>query len=97
MAKALVKFAALTLACCPAVWGDAVAPLPPPADRQLARDLLKELVEIDTTHKFGSTAAAKAIQSRLQGAGFKTNELLLIAPPDHPTKGSLIVRYHGPS
>jgi len=70
-------------------------PLPPPADRQLARAILKELVEIDTTHKYGSTRAAQAIESRLENAGFSAGDLVLIAPPDHPTKGSLIVRYRG--
>ncbi|HTV96764.1 MAG TPA: M20/M25/M40 family metallo-hydrolase [Steroidobacteraceae bacterium] len=95
MRNAYLQVALLTFACCPAVRGDARAPLPPEADRQLARSVLKELVEIDTTHKFGSTQAAKAIQSRLQSAGFGADELALIAPPDHPTKGSLVVRYRG--
>jgi acetylornithine deacetylase/succinyl-diaminopimelate desuccinylase-like protein len=95
MEKAFWKVAALSLACCPSVWADSAAPLPPPADRQLAREVFKELVEIDTTHKFGSTQAAKAIQGRLESAGFQPNDLLLIVPPDHPTKGSLVVRYHG--
>ncbi|HLW23503.1 MAG TPA: M20/M25/M40 family metallo-hydrolase [Steroidobacteraceae bacterium] len=74
---------------------DTPSPLPPPADRQLARDMLKTLVEINTTHSHGSTAAAEAIQGWLLSAGFTHQELTLIAPPDHPTKGNLIVRYPG--
>src|SRR6202795_4206506 len=73
----------------------AAAPLPPDADRQLARDMLKTLIEINTTHAHGSTEAAKAIQAWEFTAGFLPGELVLIAPPDQPTKGSVIVRYRG--
>jgi len=71
------------------------APLPPPADRQLARDMLKTLVEINTTHAHGSTAAAEAIRGWLLSAGFAPADVVLIAPADHPTKGNLVVRYRG--
>src|SRR5258708_5112036 len=40
-------------------WGSPAPPLPPPRDLQLARDMLKSLVEINTTHAHGSTEAAK--------------------------------------
>lgn len=73
-------------------WADT---LPPAADRQLARDMLKTLVEIDTTHAHGSTEAAKAIQSWALTAGFAPADVVLIAPEDHPTKGNVIVRYRG--
>jgi acetylornithine deacetylase/succinyl-diaminopimelate desuccinylase-like protein len=72
-------------------------PLPPEADRALAREIFKELVEINTTHAFGSTGAAGAIQSNLLAAGFPASDVSLIAPPEHPTKGNLIVRYRGRS
>ncbi len=69
--------------------------LPPEADRQLARDVLKTLVEINTTHEHGSTAAAEAIQAWLLNAGFEREDVTLLAPADHPTKGNLVVRYRG--
>jgi acetylornithine deacetylase/succinyl-diaminopimelate desuccinylase-like protein len=75
------------------VW--AAAPLPPDADRQLARDMLKTLIEINTTHAHGSTEAAKAIQAWALTAGFSPGDVVLIAPPDQPTKGNVIVRYRG--
>jgi acetylornithine deacetylase/succinyl-diaminopimelate desuccinylase-like protein len=71
------------------------APLPPPADQQLARDMLKSLVEINTTHAYGSTEAAKVVQGWLLSAGFAADDVTLIAPPDHPTKANLVVRYRG--
>jgi acetylornithine deacetylase/succinyl-diaminopimelate desuccinylase-like protein len=72
------------------------APLvPPPADQELARDMLKSLVEINTTHEHGSTAAAAAIQGWLSNAGFSARDVVLLAPPDHPTKGNVVVRYRG--
>jgi acetylornithine deacetylase/succinyl-diaminopimelate desuccinylase-like protein len=66
--------------------------LPPPADQQLARDMFKTLVEINTTHQVGSTAAAEAIQRWLLTAGFPQADVVVLAPPDHPTKGSVVVR-----
>jgi acetylornithine deacetylase/succinyl-diaminopimelate desuccinylase-like protein len=73
----------------------AAAPLPPAADQQLARDMLKTLVEINTTHAHGSTEAAKAIQGWLLTAGFPPSDVSLLAPDGHPTKGNIVVRYRG--
>jgi acetylornithine deacetylase/succinyl-diaminopimelate desuccinylase-like protein len=69
--------------------------VPPPADQELARDMLKTLVEINTTHENGSTAAATAIQGWLSSAGFAAGDVVFVAPPDHPTKGNIVVRYRG--
>jgi len=75
--------------------GAMAAATPPAADQQLARDMLKTLVEINTTHAHGSTEAARAIQGWLLSAGFSSSDAVLIAPDDHPTKGNLVVRYRG--
>ena len=62
--------------------------------QQLAHDIYKELIEIDTTHSTGSTTrAAEAVAKRLQTAGFKANEIQIIGPT--PTKGNLVVRLRG--
>ncbi|MDP9011962.1 MAG: M20/M25/M40 family metallo-hydrolase [Pseudomonadota bacterium] len=91
----LTLLAALLLGVVPATAAVAATPLPPPADQQLARDMLKTLVEINTTHAQGSTEAAKAIQDWLLTAGFSPSDVVLLAPDDHPTKGNVIVRYRG--
>ena len=85
----------LSLAAATAAWGSSAPPLPPPADQQLARDMLKGLVQINTTHAHGSTEAAKAIQGWLLSAGFQPDDVLFLAPPDHPTKGNVVLRYRG--
>ncbi len=86
----------LSILICAAVPGWAASPpLPPPADLKLARDMLQTLVQIDTTHAHGSTDAAKAIQSWLLSAGFAADDVLFLAPSEHPTKGNLVVRYRG--
>jgi acetylornithine deacetylase/succinyl-diaminopimelate desuccinylase-like protein len=77
------------------VWASSASVLPPPADQQLARDMLKSLVEINTTHAHGSTDAAKAIQGWLLSAGFAPGDVVFLAPSDHPTKGNVVVRYRG--
>lgn len=95
MNKAYLIAAALALAAARPVPSLAAALVPPPADLSLARDMLKGLIEIDTTHAHGSTEAAKAIESWLANAGFAASDLVFIAPADHPAKGSLVVRYRG--
>lgn len=89
------------MACLMAAWGGAwtpamaasAGPLPPAADLDLAHDILRELVDINTTHEHGSTAAAQVIQQQLVAAGFPANDVVLIAPADKPTKGNVVVRY----
>jgi acetylornithine deacetylase/succinyl-diaminopimelate desuccinylase-like protein len=76
-----------------AAWASPPGPLPPAADRDLARDILRELVDINTTHDHGSTAAAQVIQQQLLAAGFPADDVVLIAPADKPTKGNVVVRY----
>ena len=78
-----------------AAWGGAAVPVPPEGDRVLAREIFKELIEINTTHEHGSTGAATAIHRRLLAAGFAPGDMRVLAPADHPTKGSLVVRYRG--
>ncbi|MHB8723618.1 MAG: M20/M25/M40 family metallo-hydrolase [Steroidobacteraceae bacterium] len=60
-----------------------------------ARDLLKQLVEINTTYAHGSTEAAKMLAERFLAAGFAPQDVALLVPADHPTKGNLVVRLHG--
>ena len=69
--------------------------LAPPADQRLARDMFRELIEINTTHEHGSTAAAQAIRGWLLNAGFTAQDVMFIAPPEHPAKGNLVVHYRG--
>lgn len=60
----------------------------------LARDLLKELVEINTTQSGGSSAqAAHAMEARLLAAGFPRSDVVVV---EHaPRKGNLVARLRG--
>lgn len=63
---------------------------------QLARDIFKELIEINTTDSSGNTTqAAEAIARRLKSAGFADADVKLLGP--NPRKGNLVVRYRGAS
>jgi acetylornithine deacetylase/succinyl-diaminopimelate desuccinylase-like protein len=69
-------------------------PLPPERYRALARDLLEELVGINTTHSSGdNTRAAEAMRARLLAAGFAEEDALVLAPA--PRKGNLVARLRG--
>jgi acetylornithine deacetylase/succinyl-diaminopimelate desuccinylase-like protein len=73
-----------------------LAPLPGADDpnRQLARDIFQQLIEINTTDSVGSTtAAAQAMAKRLLDAGFPAGDVKVLGPNDR--KGNLIVRVHG--
>src|SRR5580704_11377518 len=85
----------LGLAVSSGAWAASASPVPPAQDRDLARDMLRTLVEINTTHAHGSTEAAKAIQAWVLTAGFPSGDVVLLAPPDRPTKGNVVVRYRG--
>jgi acetylornithine deacetylase/succinyl-diaminopimelate desuccinylase-like protein len=70
-------------------------PLPPPADLQSARTILKELIELNTTHAKGSTSATTVIAARLLAAGFAAGDVTVVAPAGHPSKGNVVVRMRG--
>ena len=63
-------------------------------NQQLAHDIYKELVEIDTTTATGDTKrAAEAMASRLKAAGFADEDVHVLSPAPH--KGNLVARLHG--
>lgn len=64
-------------------------------DQQLARGLLKQLIEINTSHtpQGGITAAAKAMQQRFLAAGFPAADVTVAGPI--PAQQNLVVRYRG--
>jgi acetylornithine deacetylase/succinyl-diaminopimelate desuccinylase-like protein len=60
----------------------------------LARDLFKELIEINTSESVGSvTAASEAMSKRLRDAGFAATDIQILGPNDR--KKNLVVRLHG--
>ena len=62
--------------------------------QELARELLKELIEIDTTDSAGdNTAAAQAMADRLLAAGFPPEDVQVLSPVER--KGNLVARYRG--
>jgi len=59
-----------------------------------ARDIFKELIEINTTDSVGSTTkAAEAMAARLKAAGFPASDVQVLGPD--PRKGNLVARYRG--
>src|ERR1700733_4170935 len=62
--------------------------------RQLAFDIYKELVEINTVTATGDTArAAEAMAARLKAAGFADADVQVFSPA--PNKGNLVARLRG--
>src|SRR5438477_289228 len=62
--------------------------------QRLARDIYKELVEINTVTATGDTAkAAEAMAARLRSAGFPAGDVRVFTPA--PRKGNLVARLRG--
>jgi acetylornithine deacetylase/succinyl-diaminopimelate desuccinylase-like protein len=65
-----------------------------PDHAQLARDIFRELIEINTTDSVGdNTKAAEAMAARLRAAGFPADDLKVLAPAER--KGNLVARWRG--
>src|SRR5215471_6349387 len=61
---------------------------------QLARDIFKQLIEINTTDSVGNVStAAEAMAQRLRDAGFAEADLHVAGPSDR--KKNLVARFHG--
>ena len=64
------------------------------ATNQLAHDIFKQLIEINTTDSVGNTmVAAEAMAKHLRDAGYPDSDIFLGGP--NPRKGNLVVRLHG--
>jgi acetylornithine deacetylase/succinyl-diaminopimelate desuccinylase-like protein len=64
------------------------------AHRQLAHDIFRQLIEIDTTDEHGNvTTASQAVADRLQAAGFQSSDVQLVGPS--PKKMNVVARIHG--
>jgi acetylornithine deacetylase/succinyl-diaminopimelate desuccinylase-like protein len=77
-----------------ALASSAVLAAPDLANRRLAHDIFKELIEINTTESVGSTTeAAQAMRKRLLDAGFPSPDITIAGANDR--NGNLVVRYRG--
>src|SRR5262249_24358916 len=66
----------------------------PDAEKQLARDIYKQFIEIPSGFTTGSTTpVAEAAATRLKAAGFPEKDIFLGGP--NPKKYNLVVRYRG--
>jgi acetylornithine deacetylase/succinyl-diaminopimelate desuccinylase-like protein len=64
------------------------------AENRLAREIYRELIEINTTDSSGDTTkAAEAMSVRLKAAGFPEADVQVLGP--NSRKGNLIARYRG--
>lgn len=75
------------------VTGQAGAQQPPAANRALAREILKELVEIRSTQEDGTARAAQAVIARLAGAGFPKEDLQIVTSDGNVA--NVVARFRG--
>jgi acetylornithine deacetylase/succinyl-diaminopimelate desuccinylase-like protein len=90
----MCRFFALSLVSWGVTLAAASAATPSDADRQLAREIYKEMVEIRSGYTTGSTTpVAEAVAARLRAAGFPDSDIFVGGAS--PKKANLVVRYHG--
>ena len=88
IAGSLLVASALVSASAPA------APAAPASD-EVAREILREMIDTRSTHDVGSTELARKVQARLLAAGFAPADAQLLIPVDHPRAGNVVARLHG--
>src|ERR1700691_4099893 len=65
-----------------------------PSEHRLAREILKQLIEINTTDSVGdNTKAAEAMAARFRDAGYPAADVQVLAPMAR--KGNFVVRLRG--
>jgi acetylornithine deacetylase/succinyl-diaminopimelate desuccinylase-like protein len=73
--------------------GAASAAMPPDPDRQLAREIYKEMIEVRSGYTTGSTTPiAEMVAARLRAAGFSGSDIFVGGAS--AKKANLVVRYH---
>jgi len=88
----LIAFLALAACVCPVAIGQSPLPTTSAEDRELARAIFKELIEINTTDtpRGDVTTATAAMQKRFLDAGFAADDVHLLGPDAR--KMNLVVR-----
>jgi acetylornithine deacetylase/succinyl-diaminopimelate desuccinylase-like protein len=87
----MLRFPLLPLAFATCLIGQT---MPPDTERQLARDIYKQLIEIKSGYTTGATTpVAEAVAARLRAAGFRESDIFVGGAI--PTKANLVVRYRG--
>jgi acetylornithine deacetylase/succinyl-diaminopimelate desuccinylase-like protein len=82
------------LFCAVMTCSSAVSAQGPEQTKQLARDIFKQLIEINTTDSVGNvTTAAEAMAKRLREGGFADSDIHVDGPNER--KKNLVVRLHG--
>lgn len=83
------------IVCLAVTFTTCVAQQPLSPDHQLARDIFKELIEINTTDTPAGnvTKAADAMAARLRQAGFPSEDVRVLGPL--PNKHNVVARIHG--
>jgi acetylornithine deacetylase/succinyl-diaminopimelate desuccinylase-like protein len=68
--------------------------MPPEAEQKLAKEIYKEMIEINSSALTSTTTpVVQAVAARLRAAGFSESDIFLGGPI--PGKWNLVVRYHG--
>ena len=66
------------------------------APARLGRDVLREMIEVNTTDAHGSTTVlANKLAARFTAAGFPATDVQVVGPADSTRHHSLVVRWRG--
>ena len=86
---------ALLISCAAALAAAGDTPMPPPAQRQLAHDIFRQLIEIPSVDSNGTAEAARAVAQRLLQAGFAPQDVRVLPEKQYPRQVNVVTRLHG--
>src|SRR5512138_860205 len=94
ISRSSIARVAVCIALCTSAAAAQDRAMPPESERQLARAIYKEMVEIKSGYTTGATTpVAEAAAKRLRAAGFPDADIFVGGAS--PTKANLVVRYRG--
>jgi acetylornithine deacetylase/succinyl-diaminopimelate desuccinylase-like protein len=90
----MIRRIAACIMCCATAAVAQERTMPPEAERQLARAIYKEMIEVNSGFTTGATTPiAEAVARRLRAAGFPAADIFVGGA--HARKANLVVRYRG--
>src|SRR6476620_4861367 len=70
-------------------------PLPPSDNQKLARDIVRDIVEVRSVHNVGTKGVANILVRYLKANGFSDSEIHVVPETNHPKQVNVAVRLKG--
>ncbi len=73
----------------------AAAPVPPEDNKQLAHDILRDIIAVHSVHEVGTGGVAQVLAKYLTDGGFAADDVKIVPETQYPKQVNVVVRLHG--